>query len=694
MKRQWLIILLLGTVLLAGIALAQAQTATPIPTTTPRISQVIRTDIFVRGGPGNTYLPVGRLQEGDLVFPVSRNAAADWVLIRYANGFGWIRRDLAFWVEDIDMLPLIGEADLTPTPVPGRQTATPFFPTETPTGNWVEVLGAGGAFVRAGPGRTYLRLDTLFTGDIIDAPVGRNADATWIMFRDGDGFGWIARNIVNWTDDLETLPVMAEDALTPSATFTPTYTPTRTSSATLTATPTPSVTASLTSTNTPSATPTATFTATSTATASATPTLTPSATLTATSTATASATLTLTPSATLTATSTATASATPTPSSTNTATTSPTVTPSSTPAVTASPIHTPEPTVTHTPTETASPLPTETSTATTMLTPSQTESPTSTFTHTVTLTAISTGTFTSVPPSATFIIPTVTSAAVIVPDATQQPTRTAQATTTPVPSATHTTQPTATLVSSPTQTSTLTPTGTSTFTPTPTTATITASATETATLTATATSTLTATPTVTPSVTNTVVTATITTAPPTVTATGTATAAAAVPLALTSTVLTPIQSAPDSGGRFPMEGLIGVLALLAILSYIGLYLRAMAAAERYTKGFVLEQCPVCYRGQLVVEGRQERVMGIPRARHIVRCTACRSVLRETGYRRWRYAVDPLENTVVYQRYNGQEIDEEVLVLLGQQPPLAERDLAALRPPVTPPSFVEDEENQE
>ncbi len=147
---------------------------------------------------------------------------------------------------------------------------------------------------------------------------------------------------------------------------------------------------------------------------------------------------------------------------------------------------------------------------------------------------------------------------------------------------------------------------------------------------------------------------------------------------------------PDTGGRFPVEALVGVLMLAAILAYAALYLRGAAATERYAAGFVVDECPVCRRGHLLVEARQERVLGIPRARRIVRCTECRSVLRETGYRRWRYAVDPLENAAVYQRYNGQEIDEEALIALAQQPPQAEDAPPVPRPPVTPPSFVDDE----
>jgi hypothetical protein len=92
----------------------------------------------------------------------------------------------------------------------------------------------------------------------------------------------------------------------------------------------------------------------------------------------------------------------------------------------------------------------------------------------------------------------------------------------------------------------------------------------------------------------------------------------------------------------------------------------------------------------VVEHRQERWFGVPRIRHIVRCTECRSVLRETDNRVWRYAVDPLENPVIYERYNGQEIDEAELAKLAQNPP-STTQARQPRPPAEPPSFVDSDD---
>jgi hypothetical protein len=140
---------------------------------------------------------------------------------------------------------------------------------------------------------------------------------------------------------------------------------------------------------------------------------------------------------------------------------------------------------------------------------------------------------------------------------------------------------------------------------------------------------------------------------------------------LAPTPLTEITT-PDGGGGLPipLEALLGGVGLLGVLSYIGLYLRGVNSVERYAKGFVIDQCPVCRRGELMVDATTKRTLGIPGARHTVRCTNCRSVLREVGYRRWRYAVDRLENIPLFDRLNNRELDEETLKMLLDNPPSA------------------------
>ena len=632
-----------------GVA-AQAETSTPAPEN----NIVVEADIYVRGGPGRFYIPVGRLTEGDILFPTGRNAEATWVMIFYNRGFGWIRRDLAYWRDNIEALPVVDAANLTPSPVSGEASATAILTTPTPEGNWVRV-GPGGAFVRAGPGRGYLRLDTLFSGDVIDAPVGRNEDTTWIMFRHGDGFGWILRVLVSWTDDLESLPVLAEEALTPTFTFTPsamataTFTPTSTFTPTLTSTLTP------TATNTPTPSHTPTVTATTTPSATATSTQTPTNTATMTATLSATPTLTHTVTAIPSATSTATATLTQSPTATLTAIVSATET--------TQPTDMPSPTATHT--LTATQMPTATSTA------SSTPTDTATLTPTVTLTATAS------------VTDTVTPTGTPSPTSTSTPTATLVPTETPAPTLTDTEAPAVVAAQVATDTSTPRPTATPTITAQPS---ATAMPTNTPTLTATTsdtpvptdTATLTATATQTP--TNTV----------TATLTETAVVAVAAPTdeQPPPTLIPETTPVGDGGGGIRTETVVGGIGLLAVLGYVGLYMRGLAAMDRYRAGFVVETCPVCRRGHLEVENRQERLLGIPQPRRIVRCDTCRSVLRETGDRRWRYAVDPVESQGLFERYNGHEIDDETLVELYQHPP--EQVMPAPRPPSEPPRFVDHE----
>jgi hypothetical protein len=192
----------------------------------------------------------------------------------------------------------------------------------------------------------------------------------------------------------------------------------------------------------------------------------------------------------------------------------------------------------------------------------------------------------------------------------------------------------------------------------------------------------------TPNVTVTRVQPSATPPPPTSTAVS---IAAVPPVGTLPVTTTPATIPPTTGTQIPVEALVGGAGLLAVLGYVGLYLRGVASVDRYTGGFVVERCPVCRRGELTTETRQDRVLGIPRARRTVRCSVCRSVLRETGPRRWRYAVDRIENPTMYERFNGREIDDNTLQSLMNQPIMPGEPRP--RPPVTPPTFVDDDDAQ-
>ena len=248
-----------------------------------------------------------------------------------------------------------------------------------------------------------------------------------------------------------------------------------------------------------------------------------------------------------------------------------------------------------------------------------------------------------------------------------------------VPSATASRTPRPTNTPMPTSTDTVEPSETPTHTP---------SATLTATATSSPPSTATTEPTATVTQSSTATVAPTDTTVPTETATATHTPAAAVAgtATLSATLVPQVTEGDDSGGgRVPLEAIVGGILLAAIIGYVALYLRGVAAMNRYNDGFVIEQCPACRRGHLTVENRQSRLFGIPRPRRIVRCDVCRSVLRETGDQRWRYAIDPVVNAALYERYNGREIDEADLVKLAQQPIVPD---SSPKPPVEPPTFIE------
>ncbi|MDX2160674.1 MAG: SH3 domain-containing protein [bacterium] len=660
MKRYSVFILLGLWMGLAAFGVTAQETATRTPL--PSRSIVTAANIFVRGGPGEAYQPVGSLQQGAALNPVSRNAAGDWILITYFRGFGWVRRDLGVWVENLDALPIVLETDLTPSPRPGIPTAAPLIvPTATPTGNWVR--SQVGVFMRTGPGIDYPVYGELQPGDAVE-PVGRSVDTTWILLRRPGGFAWINRALVTWAQPLDVLPVLRPPALTPTATFTLTSTPT--------------------------VTPTVTATATPSATASATATVTPTVTFTLTPTVTFSPTATLTNSPTLTATPTATLTATHTPTATETAAHTPTLT--LTPSLTASAA----PSLTFTPTATV----TNTATVTASVTPSPTL--TATLTHTAAPTETATD------------APTNTPSATLTPSATV--TASATASVTPSPSvtvaSTATATPTASVTVMPSLTASLTPMSTLTATVDSFALTSTAVGIEVfRRMTATAemrSQAVQPSPSPSPDMN---LTATVIFAE--INRRGTATAQASgqsanstvvetrfspepsdtPPATAVAFVVPPLvtpapladETASGSTRGLPRELLVGVGIVGLMIGYIGLYWRGAVSTERYAQGFIVERCPTCGRGSLHVETTVTRTLGIPRARYTVRCTECRSVMRHAGGRRWRYAVDRVANPVMYDRYNNRVLDETALPAISEQAGV--RQMPHVRTPPQPPTFT-------
>ncbi|MBN1564025.1 MAG: SH3 domain-containing protein [Anaerolineae bacterium] len=598
------------------------------PTATPNINWVSEPlGIVVRSGPGFNYDQIGQLPIGTWVQPLARNGTGDWILISYLTTDGWVAFGGVSWRQNVSALPVIEDAE--PTPIsPPLNYHTPSGPTRTPNANWVDV-GGDGAYVRSGPGRGYVPVGLLFTGDVVD-PVGRDTAFDWVLIRLGDGYGWVRYDLVVWTEDIESLTIVDVPNLTPDFTEVPIL-PTNTATATATIPPT--------QTHTPTPSDTPTHTSTSTATATKTPTNT----------------ATYTPTATHTPTLTTTYTNTPAPTVTATDTTTPTYTPTNTYTATLTPSPTDTATVTHTSTATHTPSATYT----------DTPEPTATHTATSSNTPTAIPTTTDVPtdePAPVIVLPTAT--------LTHTTTYTATPSTTPTATATPTATDTDTPTHTPTHTPTNTPTATDTDTPEPT-------ATHTATYTATHTPSLTPTHTATVTHTTTAThTATVTPTPsPTSTQTSTPTplAIAGAETGDNSGVSDDIET--DNAGNVSLWTVLVIGAGLGlIMLYVAIYVVNAANLDRYHDGFVLNVCPVCVEGNLSIEERKYRQFGIPRVRRVVRCDHCRSVLRQVSVKRWRYAVDNLENSDLYDKYNNQVLTEDELIdILGTPPQYIEDD---------------------
>ena len=120
-----------------------------------------------------------------------------------------------------------------------------------------------------------------------------------------------------------------------------------------------------------------------------------------------------------------------------------------------------------------------------------------------------------------------------------------------------------------------------------------------------------------------------------------------------------------------------------MLSYIWFYWQGLKAVGRYDDGFIISDCPVCKRGALHIDARQSRILGIPSVKRTIRCDDCRSILRETGTKRWRYAVDRIENPTLFDRFNGREVNDVDLQRLEKIVPQGAS-------PRTSPEFLEED----
>jgi len=192
---------------------AQAETGTPrvnIPTG----------GVNVRSGPGLDFDLLGRLEEGASAVVVGRNDLGDWWQIEFEageNGLAWVADAVVDFTSDPQSVPFAGDT--------GEVTE----PTATATLEAV-IVGRVKAIdpvnLRAEPSADSERVGGLYLGDEANVLAVSEDGAWWqIEFTDAPaGFAWVSDEFVEFTGDINTVPIFGKG--TPTPTPGPTDTPT------------------------------------------------------------------------------------------------------------------------------------------------------------------------------------------------------------------------------------------------------------------------------------------------------------------------------------------------------------------------------------------------------------------------------------------------------------------------------------
>lgn len=181
--------------------------AQPSPTLTPRgdlLAYISFKWLNVRSGPGNGYNLVTRIEQGETISLLGRDANGAWVEVRLPGGqVGWVP---AAYIEanvPIASLPIVPGADAELPPVgPGSQAEGYIIRRR--------------ANMHSGPGVTYgliMSLERDFSLDLL----GRNPDATWVQVRLPDGQqGWVNAQSIEASVPISDLPVTSSLVITPT----------------------------------------------------------------------------------------------------------------------------------------------------------------------------------------------------------------------------------------------------------------------------------------------------------------------------------------------------------------------------------------------------------------------------------------------------------------------------------------------
>jgi hypothetical protein len=133
------------TIALPTDTAAPADTATAPPPSAPALS--ILQGANVRSGPGLNYAVIGGLAAGATAEVIGRDSSAQWFVIAFGGGQGWVSSLVAQYNGDVNALPEIA----APPPPPPTSTATPTNtspPPPTATASFYVSRGIRGDYFR------------------------------------------------------------------------------------------------------------------------------------------------------------------------------------------------------------------------------------------------------------------------------------------------------------------------------------------------------------------------------------------------------------------------------------------------------------------------------------------------------------------------------------------------------------------
>jgi len=109
-----------------------AATDTPAQQPTGPVLNILQ-PANVRSGPGINYPVIGGLQAGATAPLLGRDASAQWFVISYSAGQGWVSSLISSYGGDVNGLPVIAAPPSPPPPPPPTNTAPPANTAPPPT---------------------------------------------------------------------------------------------------------------------------------------------------------------------------------------------------------------------------------------------------------------------------------------------------------------------------------------------------------------------------------------------------------------------------------------------------------------------------------------------------------------------------------------------------------------------------------